>query len=337
MNQTHEEKIKRFNESLERLKVSVEEARIRFERDKKLNPMYVTRFIGQKLDDVLENLCAQRHSIEGIKSEEANFIIHYTSISTLFSLLYDTLNDNNYGNGSNNSLRLYDSIHFNDPDEGSYFTRNMNLPPKYSWLHKQNTSHAYIASFIIPNSNIDIHDNLVFWRTYGHEGQGCSLKLRVPHDQLRKVLYGTDEVDSTVKMLLSVLDVLYPLINLDNDIDRILIDSVWKSLEIIRYLYKDEAYEYEKEARIVVHKLRIHETDLSFEYNDYENLFPYIRHYYQDERLKVRDILVTGTLITLGPRVPYRDDVRYCIETMLRRAGLSGPEVRLSEIPYQKP
>ena len=30
----------------------------------------------------------------------------------------------------NASLRLYDSVHFNDPDEGNYFFRNLNLPKK---------------------------------------------------------------------------------------------------------------------------------------------------------------------------------------------------------------
>ncbi len=357
-----------------------------FDRYGELNlRWYVERFVMPVLKDVLKNLCLEieeRHKVDEPEDEKDNFVIHYTSIGNLVSMLkreaknrqnaakneqnkvkdeqnatedkqdvakdeQESSKDEQNAIGERNaSLRLYDSVHFNDPDEGNYFFRNLNLPKKYAWLGDKQESHAYIASFIFPATEKN-SDNLVFWRTYGKEGEGCSLKLRIPRDRLRKVLYGDCKVNSTWKDLLTVLDDLYsvldPLLNIDKQslkeiIQKNLAEVIWKSLARLRYLYKSEAYRYEQECRFVIPELDADKDKICFEDKEHDNSPLHIRHYYEDDALKVKNILTTDSLITLGPCVP--DDpynMSYYLDSLLRKAGLFGPEIKISEISYRKP
>ena len=72
----------------------------------------VTRVLKKTVDKMLLDI-KSRHQ----PSTTNNRFVHYTSISTLVSLLEKS------GQGSNDYLRLYDSAHFNDPDEGRYLER----------------------------------------------------------------------------------------------------------------------------------------------------------------------------------------------------------------------
>ncbi len=305
---------------------------------------YVSAFVYPMLRDVLKNLLYKienRHRLEEPESRKKVSVIHYTSIATLVSMLQNASVDRRSA-----SLRLYDSAHFNDPDEGNFFDRNLNLVKGHKLLKARNAPHAYIASFIRPDAERaernPVNDDLVFWRTYGKDGEGCSLTLSVPSCRLRKVLYGTDKVKCTDLLLKSVLDLLYdslsPLISIpEQPIDvQELTGIVVGHLEKIRYLYKDEAYQYEKECRFVFPESDTDKEQICFEYGEQSNTPIRIRHYYEDQALKIKNILGTGSLITLGPRVPYPNNVRYYLETLLRKAGLLGPEIKISQIRYRK-
>ena len=183
-------------------------------------------------------------------------------------------------------------------------------------------------------------NNLVFWRTYGREGEGCSLKLHIPRDRLRKVLYGADEVKRAGKLLRPVLDALYPLVNIrkrshKKEVREELAEVIWRYLEKIRYLYKSEAYEYERECRFVIPELDADKDKIRFEYKE-QNNSPDVRHYYEHENLKVENILTTDSLITIGPRVSHPYNMSYYIKSLLTKAGLVGPKIKLSKIPYRK-
>ena len=239
--------MEKSKEALEKLKVAVNGGREYLEKSGTLPLEYVTEIVFSALEDVLKYLIAERHKVE---ESENKFVIHYTSIAALVSMLQDaSKKEQERGDkepepeptpgDEKSSLRLYDSVHLNDPDEGNYFARHFNLPEKYDWMGKKDVSHAYIVSFILPNSKEDMSNNLIFWRTYGQEGEGCSLSLSVPRSRLQKVLYGTKEVKSTAEALMPVLDLLEPLVKIDNPlIQEKLAETVWKSLEKIRYLYR---------------------------------------------------------------------------------------------------
>ena len=366
--------------TLEDLQRIAKAGREYFDRYGELNlRWYVERFVMPVLKDVLKNLCLEieeRHKVDEPEDGKDNFVIHYTSIGNLVSMLkreaknrqnaakneqnkvkdeqnatedkqdvakdeQESSKDEQNAIGERNaSLRLYDSVHFNDPDEGNYFFRN--LPKKYAWLGEKKESHAYIASFIFPATEKN-SDNLVFWRTYGKEGEGCSLKLRIPRDRLRKVLYGADEVKCTGKDLRPVLEAIHPLVSigkrsLKEEVQEKLAEVIWQFWAKLRYLYKSEAYRYEQECRFVIPELDADKDKICFEDKEHANSPLHIRHYYEDDALKVKNILTTGSLITLEPCVP--DDpynMSYYLDSLLRKAGLFGPEIKISEISYRKP
>ena len=313
---------------------------------------YITDTVYSTLEDVLQYLIEERHKVE---ESENRFVIHYTSIATLGSMLKDAFEDEQEKEDTKpkiesppinekSYLRLYDSVHLNDPDEGNYFSRNLNLSPKYDWLKEKDVRHAYITSFILPNSENDMSDNLIFWRTYGQEGGGCSLSLPIPRSRLQKVLYGSEEVKSTAEALMPVLNLLDPLLEIDNSLIREqLAEIVWKALERIRYLYKSEAYRYEQECRFVLLESDIEKDKIRFEYQDRNNS-PRIRHYYEHEALQIKNLLQSGSSITFGPSIPveYRDNLRYYIEELKRRELERrekfpfAPEVKFSDISYRK-
>ena len=114
-------------------------------------------------------------------------------------------------------------------------------------------------------------------------------------------------------------------------------EVVWESLERIRYLYKNEAYEYENECRFVVAESNILDKDkICFEYQDRNNSPARIRHYYEHEELGIKKLLVTGSSITLGPCVPYPYNMGYYLERLMQQVDLYGPKIKTSKIPYRK-
>ena len=351
--------MKKYDEALEKLKATVIGSRGYLE-SKNLALKYVTEIVSPALREALEDLyllIKKRHKVDEAKSEKNNFVIHYTSIASLVSMLQDASKEPERKDkeredkdpepdptpGDKKSLwRLYDSVHLNDPEEGSFLIRN--LPKKYDWLGKREESHAYIASFVLPNgdSQEDMSNNLVFWRTYGQEGEGCSLSLRAPRSRLQKVLYGTEGLKYTKKNLRLVLDFLEPLVRirkqpLRTDVRDILAKTVWEYLEKFRYLYKSEAYESENECRSVVAESDILDKGkIFFEDKNLNNSPIRIRHYYEHDDLDIRELLATGSSITLGPRVPHADNVCYYLNTLRQRAGLDYQEINISKIPYRK-
>lgn len=326
------------SEKLPSLKKSVD---IALERAGKTAPdvflRSVSSSVGERLKDALTDFYPSVEKLHEVESgRSARFTaIHYTSVDVLVSILQ------NVATGKGDSLRMYDSVHLNDPAEGNYIASK--LPKEYEWLEKKDVSHAYIASFITPDSQKkpeDASNNLVFWRTYGKEGRGCSLSFRIPRNRLKMVRYGSKAVEDTMHVLKPVLDLLDPLINIPEQtilcekIREALGKIVWNSLERFNYLYKSEAYAYEKECRIVLAGREVDEDKIRFELQGGKNSPAYIRHYYEDKDLATTELLVSGSSITLGPCVAYPRNMVYCLETIKRKAELDGPEIKISTIPY---
>ena len=350
-------------ENMEKLQKFVKAGPEYLEKNLELGMRYVTDSVVPVLKVVLQDLrpeIEKLHKFHGLdenKDRENKFVIHYTSINTLVSMLQNAAK-----NRQNASLRLYDSTHFNDPDEGNYLVRNLlppnndldesnylvrnlNSPKAYDWSNSTYTDHAYIASFIIPDSddNQNMSDNLIFWRTYGKEGEGCSLTLRIPRRRLRYVFYGVDEMKRTKQILCPVLDSLSPLTGITKrpireEVREKLANIFCKSFDGIRYLYKSEAYKYERECRFIVNKSDIDASKIRFEYKEQNNSPPHLRHYCEDDDLVVEKMLTSGSEVILGPCVPYRSDVNCCLEIMRDKAGLKDRlKIKTSKISYRKP
>ena len=314
---------------------------------------FVTYVVRPRLTRILRtvaNKIERRHAIDPVE-----YIVHYTSIGTIISMLQAQIDKNNRAElldnaqfadetfktlaiGKGGSLRLYDSAHSNDPAEGEYLTQQLVLTRGHNWLQPAKQNHAYLASFIIPERHADeAGDNLIFWRTYGDEGEGISLKIEPPIPYLRKVIYGGNELKRTIDDLDTVLQIIEPLGAIgDLSINLLLSDTIHEALGKVTHLYKSLAYQYERECRYVVLPNKINESAIKFDHQHGRNGSNQLRHYYETESLDIEAIFTSGSSITVGPCVENREDVRNSIEKLTRRAGLLGPQVKLSEIVYRR-
>ena len=344
---------------MEKLKATIDSAPVYFAKSADFALDYVTWALCPALREELDDLyprIRQRHEVNS-----GQYFIHYTSLAALVSMLEETSREEQKREEQkredqkredqkgqeqkpgpplrNGVLRLYDSVHLNDPDEGNYLIGS--VLKKFRWLRNPEESHAYIASFVMPDAKKDMSNKLTFWRNYGDEGEGCSLSLPVPRSRLEKVLYGIPEAQQTAKILSPVLDSLNSLVRTAKGPLRKAVQGesarvVWSFLDRIRFLYKSSEYEYENECRFVVPGSDIQDKDkIRFQYQD-QNNSPRIRHYYEDDALQINKLLVSGSSITLGPCVRYRKNVCFCLDQLKRNAGLSGTEIKCSTIPYRK-
>ena len=269
-------------------------------------------------------------------SEDTFNLVHYTSIDNLIKIL------------KQGYLRLWDSAHFNDPDEGRYLTRTTQWKG-IDWLPMPVRGHAYIASFIFDEGNrADIKDNLIFWRTYGKDGHGCSLEM--PGGQftreeftdfpLSRVLYGNNDAQKTMNKLMDIdnefisdIRKIFDPVRKFVDIEFI-DDIIADNFEPTRYLYKSQAYDYENECRLVLTD-NIMGNLPKFHYISSDSGHEDVRQYYEHQMLSIKNILVSGTTITLGPSVKNQERITAYLNHLLGEAGLPRDIIRKSEVSYR--
>ena len=340
-------------QSLERLQRVAEEAREWSMKGLDYG-LYIKDIIIPILKQTVAILCApirRRHQVTpSINGQQTIECVHYTSINTIVRLLYGSASP------EKSYLRLYDSWHFNDPDEGVYFMRHAEVPDISHLLSDAQIKPAYCACFIL-GGNEDVSDNLLYWRMYGEEGEGCSLKLLIPAELLFKVLYGSYEAKKTgdnlhqlyISFNSQILEALSPLIDVlckESNINKAeaskivqrMIDLAYaEEIETINFLYKNDNFKYEKEVRLVktFESIRRDGNNIKFDPDPYISRAR-IRHYYEHDDLASDKILKTDCVITIGPSVDDKDNLLFYMKELLRRAGLPGPKVRLSKVSYRK-
>ena len=140
----------------------------------------VSRLVIPELDRAMQPLALEiegLHIIDDDKDDIAGRTLgatHYTSLETVLGML----SQETEGGGA--SLRLYDSLHCNDPEEGNFLAHYLSSAPEHRWLAEGGTGgHAYIASLNVDKGGRDLSNELVFWRTYGNNGAGCSMTMNV--------------------------------------------------------------------------------------------------------------------------------------------------------------
>lgn len=294
-------------------------------------------------------------------SEDINFLVHYTSVEVLFSILSCPVHSNTFfqlsANGPSEDLdedsgflRMYDTLHSNDPNEGQFFISSSPKSGSFKSQHNtlwellQNRSKlpAYIASFRGVSKVEDV-DDLIFWRTYGEEGKGCAIVFPVSFFSsdipVLQVRYGKKSVRSTLKHLSDVFDTLssapslrqHNLLYTANNVPK----YISSSLSPITYLHKADDYEFEKEVRIVVPYVdlspkllfchRIHDSESGVK----------LRHFAHLPELHVRNILRTDSIILLGPTVLSKPNLQFVLERRLAHLGLVGAKIYASKIEYR--
>ena len=257
---------------------------------------------------------------------------------------------------------LYDTVHGNDPEEGTFLLRHWPDGEKEgTWMWQESANgepggeeglelkeqveqglypgHAYVLSFVPSTCDEKNNDRIVFWREYGRQGAGCSLSI--PEDKLfaaagkcslvpYRVLYGGNQVETLAERLKERL--LEPIETLVRDVDeseRMLFEAaqpkVREELQLFRYLYKDIAYEHEEEYRLVILEPK-GETEVIPNYEQKTNGRgeTVFRHYVTHESLYSTQILGLGSQVILGPTVPHKENVKKTIDTLQHRKSISG-------------
>ncbi|MYG99359.1 MAG: DUF2971 domain-containing protein [Acidimicrobiaceae bacterium] len=285
---------------------------------------FMESFILPVAADILHMIVSHRHELA--KSQER--VVHYTSASCLFSMF------------KNGRIRLYDSDNSNDPSEGAYFDQHSQWLSDYSWLKAATPMPVYIASFVISDpseSDRPCRDDLVYWRTYGDSGRGCSIEFLASSRGLQKVLYGQYEVEATAESLRGFLSQVDPLIEPSSPIGSRLADLIAEALNSIRHLYKSEDYEYEHECRLVVLKQQQPLANIHIDF-DRAHGGSSVRHYCYDDRLKLKGMLdATESTITIGPAAPSQEALERTIRVALEKLGFySAAAVKFSRISFRR-
>lgn len=304
---------------MRRWEKALEEAEKELKDGNPVSALYRLQEAAPKLSTELED----RHRLEG--DDEKVKVVHYTSLETIHALLTEP---------STQYLRLYDSVHLTDPQEGWYVFNEIELGQKSRWLESP-VSHAYIISFFPCKDNADgkTYDHLSHWRAYGDNGRGCSMVVSVPRSQLYAVNYCKNVKDNAaikLKKFVCVSDQVW-----DGIIDRKKGDSQYDNMLKMfaialksRFLHKHPSYKHEHELRALVAA-----TERSIET---EVRGRHIRHYVRNDAFSSMDCLLTSDCrITVGPAVDYQQDVAESFRRILTRRGKTGPKVSVSEIPYR--
>lgn len=327
---------------LEDLKAIVGAGLDHYKREGELDPNYIKIAVAPKLSEVVINYCRdieEYHVLGGVEDRNKSLVIHYTSISALFSMFQ------NAANGKKASLRLYDSVHFNDPNEGHILVKY--FEEKHDWLklEQEHPSCAYVASFVKPRSDEtskNYVDKLLFWLTYGDQCKGCSLMLTIPNNRLRTVSYSAEEAARAGDALLPVLETVEPLAKINVDIRLLLAKNFFESLEGIRYLYKSQDHQFENECRFLTGASSVCSDDISYEISNKSPVI--VRHYCEDEDLCIEEIFGSGSTITIGSHVPDFADLEKSLTTLIERINVRleeegklriMPTIRLSQTQYR--
>ena len=310
----------------------------RFDRFKALDLRYVTGMIEPVLSAVMRDIypkIERLHLFAANSREATRRVTHYTGLPAARSMLLAL------STGQSASLRLYDTAHSNDPDEGNYLVKALSSDKRYGWLAEGNiVGHAYITSFV-GDEERDMSDELVFWRTYGKEGTGCSFTLNVSSALLRKVRYGPTGVDDTKSLLLPILDAVAPLAQTTEEFAKALSRVIWQSLEGIRYLYKHEAYKFEKEYRAVIsaQSPNLDRNLVRFEPCERNGSLVRVRHYYEILDLALEKTMTSLSILSVGPSVTDKYSVGLYLDSLKQQARSMGHisydfEIGVSDIPY---
>lgn len=291
-------------------------------------------------------------------------LVHYTSLETIYSIIeeYKPITKKPITKEHKPSyLRLYDADYVNDPSEGTWLKERLQEEEEHKWLKQEECKYfknapqvyteVFICSFISGKKDDDIGDKLAYWQSYGNDGLGCSIQIHIGDDDYKHfmpVVYEGDKefdekfnkIKSKTERYFCLASTLYNEYDSDEEKKKFL-EEFWKCFDDIRFLYKDDAYKDEKECRCV--KI-IRELDKPSLYNpspieikyELKREGQYLRRYIEDNRLKTKHILSSGSNIIVGPAIRKANHLCKNLEKFARKKQLWGPEFDKSIIPYQK-
>ena len=313
-----------------------------------------TSSASQFISDTVSSLVRSPYS----PADDKKYLVHYTTIDALFSLLSCPINTTNHFSLSSASqpddrpgfLRLYDTLHSNDPNEGQLLVSSTESVHRFTTEHNalwklledRSNLPAYIASFR-GVSHIEGADDLVFWRTYATEGKGCALVFPISFiDQAVPVLqvqYGEESKRLALDHFLAVFDGIssapaiqrHGFVYSGGEVPK----YVSSALSPIPYLHKSLDYEFENEVRVVVPYVDLDPNALFGHYMFEPTLGSKLRHFAHIPGLDIMNLLRTNSVLYLGPAVAEKNNLVFVLERRLHHFGLVGTKILASKIDYR--
>ena len=318
------------------------------------------RYVAARVESAIRADLGAALSVGLIEATTDFIAVHYTSLDAVIAMLKAARDGRGY-------LRMYSASGFNDPNEGKLFTsvakeKSQSLAPYLPEDQDADRNPAFVASFIRveqsdgeQSQTVDPANDLLFWRIYGREGTGCSLRLSLTavSEEIRDITYGeiatATSIASIDKALVAVFHVAERVVNIgagngflkENapDSSNIISDQIQAEIKKVRYLYKDLPYRFEKECRLVETPESATDKRIraDFDYSGTQGT-SVVKKYIDHPSLKLTtDMLDSKSQIMLGPQVPNPGHTKEYIQRLLQEAAFYGPRVRISKIAYRTP
>ena len=268
-------------------------------------------------------------------------LYHYTSIETFYKMLDESLKYSKESGVLQLLIRATHCDFLNDQTEGKLFKQCLRRDLK-AYADKQkhplaeedlaifDTLYEVNDAFVISLS--ELGDSLDMWRAYGGNGKGVCLGFNLSPTKPRVDDDGVGHMSETIDIV--KCQYFHPSSTIEESLvanvyDRLIntkLDTIAKAGHLVdgfRYglTYKHEAYESEKEYRLIKSKLP-YDKDIKF----YEGtLKPYINYPIDIKRLK---------RVVVGPCLN-PDETKTKLTQILKYKGIYKVEVETSEIPYR--
>lgn len=254
-------------------------------------------------------------------------------------------------------MRMYNYEHSNDPEEGQI------KPPEWEAIEKEARSawidcilkngdrrkgdmtpelNTYGCSFSSGPSGVE--DDLTYWRLYGNNGQGCSLKISGRSERAYKVRYrdknfdkrnplDKEEDEKVAERLREIFDIGREIAQGapvgHEAIKRDLSEGLLRVLYWYYHLIKHINYEGENEWRMI--RVMPKPEEIRFDRAS-DNV---IRRYVQGPALE--KLLVSDSAVTIGPTVPNRSAARAYLEYLAKKKhGMKHVNVKNSNQTYRQ-
>jgi len=296
-------------------------------------------------NSIIKDLNKNIDEIKDVLLYEEEEITHYTGLTTSAILIDD----------KESLFRLSESSFLNDTSEGQrlnkYLELNNGITPKTNAIPF--IKKPFIGSFV----SGDKSNELTLWRMYAKENQeeakGCSLRINKDQfvENIRNTVSNSDKESNPINDDFKFYRVSY--LNKDNKSiipglvkdDEVKLDNALESLKetvskisklndgelnrqvierlnAIEYLFKDDAYFYENEIRLVIDGIGIKKkcSELNSSPRVYIEIAP------------IRSALKS---ITIGPKVERAEEWATLFHYHLNQDSKQETEIKLSRLPFK--
>ena len=283
--------------------------------------------------------------------EGSGGFVHYTSWENMLKIF-------NVKEGENREnkkpmLRMYNCEYANDPEEGKIKPREWkkveqkakNLLYKYDPKGSEERTRGgstYGCSFSTNGKGVG--DDLMFWRLYGNNGEGCSLKLGSMHIGMHRVRYRDQdgkgrrkkseiaedrEVANRINSLLEIgEETIEAVPDLHKaEIRQNIARAMGQVLDGYAHLVKNRAHQHEQEWRMI--RVMPDRDDVKYDIDRNRIVRRYI------ERGEMKDLFSSSSEITIGPRVPNIGAARDYVEALAIECGMKYTKIKVSSKKYR--